>query len=134
MLSGPARKAWGWEGFKETYLLVVTLKPSHPQAITNRSNSWCRGTRFLRFQLRLLDFDGGADLHPLRLQVSRISLQVRAPRRKPGVVRMAGKFRLEQRALGGDRRNARLDLLELLPQPGQRIAAGRLLVRGRLGG
>ena len=39
MLSGPARKAWGWEGFKVTYLLLVTLKPSHPQAITNPSNS-----------------------------------------------------------------------------------------------
>jgi len=39
MLSGPARKALGWEGFKVTYLLLVTLKPSHPQAITNPSNS-----------------------------------------------------------------------------------------------
>src|ERR1700722_15158944 len=42
-LTGPARKAWGWEGFKVTYLLLVTLKPSHPQAITNPSNSRRRG-------------------------------------------------------------------------------------------
>jgi len=43
MLSGPSRKAWGWEGFKVTYVLLVTLEPSHPQAITNPSNSRCRG-------------------------------------------------------------------------------------------
>src|SRR6202521_2070027 len=84
-------------------LLFVTLKAPSPQAITNPSNSGCRGTWFLRLQLRLLDFDGGADLHPLGLQVSRISLKVRAPRRKPAVVRIAGKFRFEQRALCGDR-------------------------------
>ena len=52
MLSGPARKAWGWEGFKVTYLLLVTLKPSHPQAITNPSISWCRGVADEPLQFR----------------------------------------------------------------------------------
>jgi len=37
--------AWGWEGFKLTYLLLVTLKPSHPQAFrADRSTSRCTST------------------------------------------------------------------------------------------
>src|SRR5258707_716704 len=68
-------------------------------------------------------FDGGADLNPLCFEVSRIPLQVRTPQCKRVLERMRGELCFEQGAIGGERGDTRLDLLELPPQPCQRITA-----------